>query len=99
MGATVVGNPAAAVMTSSPGLIWRGPSFELVRAAQARRLAEEPELMGLGPLAAFERLVWRGLLEHETGEQLKANYLWVRRLERRTRRLLGSDRTAIPGGG
>ena len=44
MGATVVGNPAATVITSSPGLIRRSAgSFGLVRAENANRFAEEPE--------------------------------------------------------
>ena len=43
-GATVVGNPAATVITSSPG---RKPSgrVELVKALTARRLALDPELV------------------------------------------------------
>ena len=44
IGATVVGNPAAAVMTSSPGRNWRSPSLWLVSADSATRFAEEPEL-------------------------------------------------------
>src|SRR5947207_430688 len=44
MGLTVVGKPAATVMTSSPGKRRRLPSLGEVRALTARRLAEEPEL-------------------------------------------------------
>src|SRR5260370_36782027 len=44
MGLTVVGNPAATVMTSSPGLSRRSPSFGEVNALRATRLAEEPDL-------------------------------------------------------
>ena len=43
MGLTVVGNPAARVMTSSPGRSRRSPSFGEVRAVIASRLADEPE--------------------------------------------------------
>ena len=42
-GETVVGNAAATVITSSPGLICRGPRLLDVRAMKARRLAEDPE--------------------------------------------------------
>jgi len=44
IGATVVGKPAALVMTSSSGRNWRSPSLELVSAERATRFAEEPEL-------------------------------------------------------
>ena len=45
MGATVVGKPAAQVMTSSPGRMRRaGGSLCEVRALSATRFAEEPEL-------------------------------------------------------
>ena len=44
IGATVVGNPAATVMTSSPGRMARLPSNGEVRAINASRFAEEPEL-------------------------------------------------------
>ena len=44
MGASVVGNPAAVVMTSSPGRRRRSPSLGEVSAASATRLALEPEL-------------------------------------------------------
>jgi hypothetical protein len=44
IGLTVVGKPAATVMTSSPGLSWRSPSLGEQRALSATRLAEEPEL-------------------------------------------------------
>ena len=42
--ATVVGNPAATVITSSPRFIWRSFNSGAVRALKARRLADEPEL-------------------------------------------------------
>ncbi len=44
IGLTVVGNPAATVITSSPGLSWRSPSLAEQSADSATRLAEEPEL-------------------------------------------------------
>src|SRR6202044_3436018 len=44
IGFTVVGKPAATVMTSSPGFSRRSPSLGDVRAVNATRLAEEPEL-------------------------------------------------------
>ena len=44
MGVTVVGKPAATVITSSPGRNCRSPSFGLVRAVRANKFAEEPEL-------------------------------------------------------
>ena len=43
-GVTVVGNPAATVMISSPRLILRSPSSGEVSAIKAFRFAEEPEL-------------------------------------------------------
>src|SRR5579872_992434 len=43
MGLTVVGNPAATVITSSPGRSLRSPSLGEVRALRATRFAEEPE--------------------------------------------------------
>src|SRR6266446_10579876 len=42
-GFTVVGNPAATVITSLPGLRALSPSLGEVRDANARRLAEAPE--------------------------------------------------------
>jgi hypothetical protein len=44
IGATVVGNPAATVMTSSSFFIRSSPNLLEVRAMKARRLADEPEL-------------------------------------------------------
>src|SRR5579884_1298026 len=44
IGFTVVGKPAATVMTSSPGFRRRSPNLGEVRALTATRLAEEPEL-------------------------------------------------------
>src|SRR5208283_4542305 len=44
IGATVVGKPVAAVITSSPLLILLSPSSGDVNAINARRLAEDPEL-------------------------------------------------------
>jgi hypothetical protein len=43
MGFTVVGKPAATVMTSSPGLSCRSPSVGEVSTETATRFAEEPE--------------------------------------------------------
>ena len=43
-GATVVGKPAATVMTSSPGRMRRSPSRGEVSVEKATRLADEPEL-------------------------------------------------------
>jgi hypothetical protein len=40
-----VGNPAATLITSSPGLIARSLSLGEVNAEKARRFAEEPELV------------------------------------------------------
>jgi hypothetical protein len=45
MGLTVVGKPAATPMTSSSGLIARSLSLGDVRAENASKLAEEPELV------------------------------------------------------
>src|ERR1035441_7140096 len=44
IGLTVVGNPAATVMTSSPARNLRSPSDGEVRHESAIRLAEDPEL-------------------------------------------------------
>src|SRR5215471_6318384 len=44
MGFTVVGKPAATVITSSPGINLRSPNDGEVRLDRARRLAEDPEL-------------------------------------------------------
>ena len=44
IGLTVVGKPAATVMTSSPGFSRRSPSFGEVRHDRATRLADDPEL-------------------------------------------------------
>ena len=44
MGVTVVGNPAATVMISSPRFILLSPSSEDVSAIKAIRFAEDPEL-------------------------------------------------------
>src|SRR6267154_6644512 len=43
MGLTVVGNPAATVITSSPGFSARSPSFGEVNALRATRFADDPE--------------------------------------------------------
>ncbi len=43
IGLTVVGNPVAAVMTSSPGLRQRSPNLGDVRHERARRFADDPE--------------------------------------------------------
>ena len=47
IGVTVVGNPAATVMTSSPRRTARSPRSGEVSAMNASRLAEEPELTRL----------------------------------------------------
>src|SRR5574344_2149772 len=44
MGFTVVGNPHATVITSSPFFIWRSLSSGAVSVVNARRFADEPEL-------------------------------------------------------
>lgn len=44
MGLTVVGKPAATVITSSPDFSCRSPSFGEVSALNATRFADEPEL-------------------------------------------------------
>ena len=44
IGVTVVGNPAATVITSSPGNTLRSPKRGEVSAMNARRFAEDPEL-------------------------------------------------------
>src|SRR3981081_707981 len=48
IGLTVVGNPAATVITSSPGFRRRSPSFGEVKALRATRLVAEPDLTGEG---------------------------------------------------
>ncbi|OIQ75747.1 hypothetical protein GALL_425800 [mine drainage metagenome] len=45
MGFTVVGKPAATVMTSSPGFSARVPSLCEVSAVKANRFADEPEVV------------------------------------------------------
>jgi len=47
MGLTVVGKPAATVMTSSPGFSARSPNSWAVRQVSASRVAEEPELTSM----------------------------------------------------
>ena len=47
IGLTVVGKPAATVMTSSPGRSRRSPSSGDVSALRATRFAEEPELTSI----------------------------------------------------
>src|ERR1700745_2768738 len=59
MGLTVGGKPAATVITSSPGLIWRSPSRGEVRQEKAQRLAEEPELTSEAPRTPKKRANWR----------------------------------------
>ena len=44
-GFTVVGNPAATPITSSPGLMARSPSLDEVSVLNANRFAEEPEFV------------------------------------------------------
>jgi hypothetical protein len=45
MGLTVVGNPAATVITSSPGFNCLSPSSGDVSAVNAKRFADEPEFV------------------------------------------------------
>src|SRR3990172_8306364 len=45
MGFTVVGKPAATVITSSPGFRARSPNFGEVSAEKASRFADDPELV------------------------------------------------------
>ena len=54
IGLTVVGKPPATVMTSSPGLSWRSPSFGEVSAVSASRSADEPELTSVARADAEE---------------------------------------------
>src|SRR5664280_2416269 len=49
IGLTVVGNPAANVITSSPGFSLRSPSLGEVKAENATRLADEPEFTNEQP--------------------------------------------------
>ncbi len=44
-GLTVVGKPAATVITSSPGLRARSPNFGEVSAVSASKFAEEPDVV------------------------------------------------------
>jgi glutamate-ammonia-ligase adenylyltransferase len=74
------------------------PAF-VAQYLQLRHLAGDPALIGLGPHAAMNRLVARGKVEQTFGERFATGYIWLRRIERRTRRLLGSDRSVIPNGG
>lgn len=68
-------------------------------------LAGDPDLMGLGPLAVFERIAAAPLqaqataLDPAVAGQLRADYVWLRRLEERTRLLFETDRSWIPAGG
>ena len=53
-GVTVVGNPQATVITSSPFLICLSPSSGAVRAINAIRFADEPELTKCAYLAPIQ---------------------------------------------
>ena len=66
---------------------------------QLRDLHKDPALMGLGPLRVFERSAADGRLEAETARRLADDYVWLRRLERRTRLLLESEKTLLPASG
>jgi hypothetical protein len=57
IGATVVGNPAQAVMTSSPGRMRRSPSWCEVKAEKATRFAELPLLT---------RTLWRTPMKEDS---------------------------------
>src|SRR5271170_7941326 len=59
MGFTVVGNPAATVITSSPGLNWRSPRLGDVRQDKATRLAEDPELTRAADRTPTNFASWR----------------------------------------
>lgn len=80
----------------------RGGTVDLEFAAQYMQLdalSEMPELMGLGPLDAFERLAEAGRLERALADELLEDYLWMRRFERRIRLLGDSERTLVPASG
>ncbi len=66
---------------------------------QLRHLAEEPELMGLGPPAVLERGATRGWLEGAMAARMAEDYRWLRRLEDRVRLLFETERSWLPDGG
>lgn len=74
-------------------------------------LAKDGGLMGLGPLAVFARNAECGVrnaefkanapvaLDSSVAEQLRDDYVWLRRLEDRARLLFETDRSWIPSAG
>jgi len=66
---------------------------------QLRHLAEDPRLMGLGPLSVLGQLNATGRLDPALAGQLSADYVWLRRIERRARLLFESGHALIPSGG
>ena len=66
---------------------------------QLRFLADDPGLMGLGPLQAFVRLEKSGRLASQLAVQMSADYVWMRRLERRARLLFESEKSLLPASG
>jgi glutamate-ammonia-ligase adenylyltransferase len=79
-----------------------GGTFDLEFIAQflqLRHLAADPELLGLGTIAVFERLGRDGRLEPELAEGMRADYIWLRRLERRARLLQDTAKSLLPDHG
>lgn len=66
---------------------------------QLKHLGEEAALMGQGPVKVFAMAGERGWLGRDVAEELTENYIWLRRLERRTRLLLERDASIVPEGG
>jgi hypothetical protein len=66
---------------------------------QLRHLAEDARLMGLGPLTVLGKLAASRRIDPASGKELIADYVWMRRLERRARLLFGNDRSDLPAGG
>jgi len=58
MGFSVVGNPAATVMTSSPGVRRSSPSTGDVSAESASRFAEDPELQRMPKRVPTQRAIF-----------------------------------------
>lgn len=80
----------------------RGGSVDLEFIAQylqLSHLAEDSALMGMGPLGVFPHMAEAGWLDPALAQQLLADYIWLRRLERRTRLLFESERTYLPSSG
>ena len=82
--------------------VGRGGSVDLEFIAQYLQLIhlkEDPGLMGIGPLGVIPRVAEAGWLEPSLARQLTTDYIWLRRLERRTRLLFESERTYLPSSG